>query len=300
MSDFDQLFKKLLTCFFPDLLHLACPPLAAQARLETLTFVDKELFSNLRKGHRRFADLVAQLTLQDPHKTRILTHVEVESRFKAGFSTRMWYYYLQLQLQEKLPVFPIVVFLKGGPRGIAWQKYPIKVLHFVICEFNFLALGVAHMDAEQLLGSPHPLAWALAAFAHTTRGKAWLKLACLKRITHSNLDDVRQFLLVDAVETRLELQGEDALQFRRLLQQEPDPEVKTMQMTWASKIEQKGRTEGRQEGRQEVVKHLLGVRFGPLSESVLTHIDRLTSPERLDQLVVDILSAQSLDDLKLS
>lgn len=73
-----------------------------------------------------------------------------------------------------------------------------------------------------------------------------------------------------------------------------------MQMTWASKIEQKGRTEGRQEGRQEVVKHLLGVRFGPLSESVLTHIDRLTSPERLDQLVVDILSAQSLDDLKLS
>jgi len=220
MHDYDQLFKKLLTTFFGDLLTIVRPPLAEHARLELTSFDNKELFSDLKQGDRRFADLVARLTLDDAAATFVLTHVEVEGEAGAEIGPRMWYYNLQLQLREHLPVFPVVIFLNGGRPGVHWQRHEVRVLEDVICDFRYLTLGLSRMDADAFLAREEPLAWAFAAFTKARRGKAWLKLACLKRIARAGLDAVRQFLLVDAVETRLELKGKDQDMYQQLLEAE--------------------------------------------------------------------------------
>lgn len=60
MIDHDRLFKELLTAFFADFIALFFPDVAAYLDTSTITFLDKELFSDLPGAERRAADIVAQ------------------------------------------------------------------------------------------------------------------------------------------------------------------------------------------------------------------------------------------------
>ena len=100
------------------------------------------------------------------------------------------------------------------------------------------------------------MAWALAALMRPPEGKASrLKLECLRRLQAADLDEARRFLLVNCVETYLQLEGEEAKAYTTLLAAETNREVAAMEMTWADELEHRGwvlgQREGRQEGRQE-------------------------------------------------
>jgi hypothetical protein len=56
--DHDRLFKKLLTTFFVEFFELFYPDLAKFLDAASLTFLDKELFTDLTQGDRHEADLL--------------------------------------------------------------------------------------------------------------------------------------------------------------------------------------------------------------------------------------------------
>jgi flagellar biosynthesis/type III secretory pathway protein FliH len=96
-------------------------------------------------------------------------------------------------------------------------------------------------------------------------------------------------------------------------------EVTSMQLTWADRLEAKGREEGlreglqkgllrgRQEGRQEgrlrslkdVVLRLLAQRFGRVPAKVRRRIEAIATLEPLERIAGEILTVHSLADLKL-
>ena len=59
-----------------------------------------------------------------------------------------------------------------------------------------------------------------------------------------------------------------------------------------------GRLLGVLEGQILVLRRQLQSKFGPLSSGIITRLEAMP-PERLEQLEMDILTAQSLEDLGL-
>ncbi len=60
MIDHDHLFKELLTTFFWEFISLFFPAVTTYLERDSITFLDKELFSDVTSGERREVDLIAQ------------------------------------------------------------------------------------------------------------------------------------------------------------------------------------------------------------------------------------------------
>ena len=136
-----------------------------------------------------------------------------------------------------------------------------------------------------------------------------LKLACLRRIATADLDDERRILLVDFVETYLELNSHEAEEYARLYTVRENREVRKMATTWSERIAQ-GREEGLLAGRQQgletglqvvrkILLNLLEQRFGPLPGETRTRVESITSLDRLSRLSQRALTARSLAALRL-
>ena len=76
-----------------------------------------------------------------------------------------------------------------------------------------------------------------------------------------------------------------------------------MATTWAERLEAKGREEGLQQGfmaMRDLLLSLLEQRFGPLPEDVRERVEAISSLKRLTQLGQRVLTARSLESLKLT
>ncbi|GMR24277.1 MAG: hypothetical protein BMS9Abin37_2799 [Acidobacteriota bacterium] len=74
-------------------------------------------------------------------------------------------------------------------------------------------------------------------------------------------------------------------------------------MTWAEKFEQKGLEKGREEGlltgKRETLLRLFSAKFGTVSEATTARVEAIDSVEELDALLERVLTASSLEDMKL-
>jgi hypothetical protein len=123
------------------------------------------------------------------------------------------------------------------------------------------------------------------------------RLACLRPIARARrLSDVQRFLLVNVVQTYLELETDAAESFEAMLAERRHRKVRSMIMTWA---DQKV-AEGRREGIRELVLHLLARRFAPLPSAVARRVSAMASAEELTGLADRTLDARSLDELGLA
>jgi hypothetical protein len=93
----------------------------------------------------------------------------------------------------------------------------------------------------------------------------------------------------------LQLEGEEADEYATLLAAEPNQEVAAMEMTWADKLEHKGR----QEGIRAVVLDLLETRFGSVSRKTRRRLEAIHSSDELSRLARRLLTAGSLEELGL-
>src|SRR6185369_6997555 len=147
-----------------------------------------------------------------------------------------------------------------------------------------------------------------------TLSRAEHKLACLRRIAAARLGDLDRVLLVNCVETYLQLEGRDAEELDALLARSQDEEVRVMRarkLSWAEQIFTEGREEGEEIGVQKGVEQgmeqgvrqtllrQLRLRFGPLSDEVKRRVEEIHSVERLNQLADQILGARSLEEMGL-
>ena len=106
-------------------------------------------------------------------------------------------------------------------------------------------------------------------------------------------------LLLDTVQTYLELKGAEAERFDRLEKRE-FKEVGDMGLTWAGKIEAKGWAEGSLAATRRLVIRQLEHRFGPLPEKVRRRMEGLDDQQELDRLSERLLDVSSLSELGLS
>jgi hypothetical protein len=302
----DRIFKGLLRAFLPDLLRLVVPQVATRLNLSRPVFLDKEFFTDWLKGTRRELDLLARVPFRKKVSEHLLVQVEIEARASAGIGRRLSSYRSQIHARHDRTVLTIVVYVRRGQPGIRLETLKEDLFGVELAVFRYFSLGLANCSAAEFLARPEPLAWALAALMDPgSLRRAEHKLACLRRIASTRMSDVERLLLVNCVESYLELNPEEAAELEALSRLAKNREVRHMAMTWAEKMIAQGRKEGKREGIEEgrkqvkqIVLDLLNERFGALPDPVLRQLEA-EPVDRLRFLAKRILKAGSIEELGL-
>ncbi len=306
----DKIFKQLLRAFLPDFLRLVLPQVADRLDLSSPDFLDKELFAGGPHGRRREPDLLVRVDEDDGRP--LLIHVEIEARASRGMAERLWRYKNQIQARYDTPVLSLVINLKRGHPGVRLETLERRSLGPDFPILQYVSFGLEHCRAAEYLDRPEPLAWAFAALMDPgSWSRAELKMACLRRIAGLK-GRVDPFLLVDCVESYLQLDPGEAAELEALRSRKENQEVRAVAMTWSEKQQAVGWERGRQEGRkegmekgaqtgvQQVLLHQLGKRFGPLPETVRRRVEAIDSLDLLTGLAERLLSAHSLEEMGLA
>jgi len=311
----DHLFKELIRAFPTEWVRLVVPDQANHLSFGTLEFQPTETFLDVLRGEERRFDL--RMRVESRAGERLLLHLEVEREFRRGMAERLWDYNRLVRLRHGLPVHTAVLYLSGGPKGLAAEAHHERWLGRPICGFRYTALGLSQAPAVDYLRRRNPLAWALAALMRWPGSRAEHQLACLNPIARArSLTEVQRFLLFNTVTTYLQLQGDAVRQYETMLAERRHREVRTMIMTWADKKIEEGRKQGLEEGIQQgierglergreegiraVVLRLLARRFSPLPAVAARRVSAMVSSQELETLADRILEARSLEELGLA
>ena len=311
--DHDQRLKVLLKEFFEAFFLCFFPTWAARFEFTAIDWLDKELFLAPPGGEKRQLDLVARLKLRPdappPHAgvtdLVALVHVELESRASAvAFRPRMFDYYVQLRRDTGQPVLPIALFLRVGLDGIGWDAYEEHFWEQRIVRFEYAYVGLPALDGEAYATGENLLGVALSALMRLpAERRAELYAEGLKRIAGSGENDFRRFLLAECLEAYADLDEAQKERLHALLHAEAYQEVEPlMKTTYERGIEhgiERGIERGIEQGERRSALRQLEVKFGPLSPAVKQQVEAL-SPAALAQLQIDLLKAQTLEELSLN
>ncbi len=301
-------YKEFLREFLRDFLQLFFPEVEAQIDFTELRFLDSEAFTSFPEGSSGEADVVAEVRSREKTREILLIHVEVEARKRSSFPKRMFQYYSLLWSKYDVPIFPIVVYLRGGRTGLSEEQHVETLFGWEHLTFRYKAVSLARLEAREYLEKSSPVAAALAALmSRRARKPAQLWLTMTERLNRSGLDEARKLLLLHIINTYLVVAGAEEQKLERALSQERYREVRKMQMTWAEKVENKGRKEGREEGRiegmlegkREALLRLLTAKFGPLPDDTASQVRACQSLPELDRYLDQVLVAGSLAEMKL-
>jgi len=305
----DQLAKTLIATFFADFLRLTLPESAPRLRLGEAVFVDKEVFTDWPDGKRRELDLLARVPVEQEERICLLIHVEIESRASEAMKQRLWWYYMQIRLKYKLLVLPILINLRGGRPGVELVAVEEGFEPLATGMFRYRALGLSGCRAADWLERPEPVAWALAALMDPGEwSRAELKIECLRRVQQGDVAGFGKDVLLHWIDTYVQLAGEDAAEYRRLLALPKNKEVRRMEQTWMSRAEEqgfkKGKAVGLEKGKAEAIDWMRRIvlqrierRFGPVTEPVQARVQAVTSIETLARLLEKLPSLRSAEDL---
>jgi hypothetical protein len=287
-----ELFEAFFRCFFPDW--------AERFEFTNIDWLDKELFLAPPQGEKRQLDLVARLHLRPgapPPRAGAedlvaLVHVELESRASAmALRPRMFDYHVQLRRDTGLPVLPIGLFLRVGLEGIGWDAFEEHFWEHRLLRFEYASVGLPALDGELYATGANLLGVALSALMRQpAERRAELYAEGLKRIARAPDNDFRRFLLAECLEAYTDLDEAQKERLQRLLSTEPYQEVQTIMTTTYER--------GILQGERRSALRLLEAKFGPLSPEVKQRVEEL-APEELAQLQLDLLKAQSLQELGL-
>jgi hypothetical protein len=230
-----------------------------------------------------------------------LVHVEVESRDSVQpFRPRMFEYYVQLRRDSQLPVLPIGLFLRVGLDGIGWDAYEEHFWEQRLLRFEYAYIGLPALDGQAYATGENLLGVALSALMRLpAERRAERHAEGLKRIARSGENDYRRYLLAECLEAYADLDEAQKERLHGLLSTEQYREVQPLMITTYERGIQHGIERGILQGEQRSALRLLEAKFGPLSAEVKQRVEAL-SPERLAQLQLDLLQAQSLQELRLA
>ncbi len=289
----DQLFKTVLERLLQGFLELFFPEVAARLDFQTLRFHDKEVFANAPVGAVREADVVAQLQTREGEPEIVLIHVEVQARAETDFARRMFEYYALLRLRHRLPVFPIVLYLRGGGESTV-EEYQEELFGQEQLRFRYRSVALARLSAEEYVGAS-PLGAALAALMRRgkTRDRLLFRREMLRRVLESELDDALKYVLVNVIETYFRLSGEEVERFRRLISGKEYRKMQEVELTYFDELELKGRLEG----KRETLLRQLTAKFGPVPEDTVAKIAAVSLASELDTYLDRVLTASSLEEI---
>lgn len=287
----DQLFKQLLTTFFVEFLELFFPQVLDYLNPDSITFEDKELFTDLSGGDKKILDLVALTKFRDRDYT-FLVHVENQSYEQDDFPERMYSYHCVLFLKYRRPIYPIAVFSYQYPQRAEKNNYTLDFPDRRTLDFQYQTVQLNQLNWRDFLRQQNPVAAALMAKMNINkRDRPIVKAECLRLLVTLQLDPAKMQLISGFVDTYLNLNPQEETIFQEQLntmelgQQEQIMEITT---SWQRK--------GRLEGQSNTILRLLNRKFGTLDDTLTERIKSLGSTQ-LDALTEDLLDFQSLDDL---
>ena len=296
----DQLAKTLISAFFTEFLHLTVPDSARRLRLGEAIFLDKELYTDWPSGNRLEPDLLARVPV-DEDAMVLLVHVEIESRARAGMDLRLWKYYMQIRQKHNLLVLPILVNLRGGRPGVGLETLEEGFEVLPTGAFRYRVLSLSRCRAADWLLRPEPVAWAFAALMRPgTWSRAELKVECLRRVRQWRGTGFRKEVLINWIETYVQLSEEDATEYQRLLNLKENKEIRQMAQTWLGKAEARGRAEGMEKAVDQMrglVLKRIEQRFGVVPERVQTRVQAIGTLAPLAAMLEKLPLLESADDL---
>ncbi len=241
---------------------------------------------------------------------------------------RLWWYYMQIRLHYRLLVLPILVNLLGGRPGVELLTMEEGFEPLSTGMFRFRALGLSGCRAADWLLRPEPVAWALAALMDPGEwSRAELKVECLRRVQQGGVAGFGKEVLVNWIETYVQLSGEDATEYRRLLALKRNKEIRQMDQTWLGKAEARGFEKGKAVGEARATKKLqarlgkveaqglrkgkaeavdqmrrmvlgrIEQRFGSVPDPIQAKVRTIASIETLVKLLEKLPSLTSVEDL---
>jgi hypothetical protein len=293
--DHDRLFKELLTTFFVEFLELFFPSVLEYLDTNTITFVDKEIFTDLVRGEKNILDIVALAKFQQQDYS-FLIHIENQSSNTPEFNRRMFRYFCSLFLKYDRPIYPIVIFSYDVPKRLDRNNFMIDFPDKQILRFEYEIVQLNRLNWRDFLKKQNPIAAALMAkMKIDPEDRPTVKAQCLRLLVTLKLDLAKMQLISGFVDTYLRLNSQEESIFQsELSTMELQEREQIMQITTSWKEE--GRIEGRIEEKLSIILRLLNRKFGNLSEEISTRIKSL-EPSQLDTLTEDLLEFQTLDDL---
>lgn len=295
MIDHDRLFKELLSTFFVEFLELFFPDLRTGLVHDSVCFLDKELFTDVTSGERYEADLVVQAQMRG-QESFILIHVEHQAQAQADFGRRMFRYFARLHDRYALPVYPIVLFSYTRPRRPEPTVYRVAFADWVILEFQYRVIQLNRLRWRDFVRRPNPIASALMAkMAITPADRPRVKLECLRLLATLRLDPARTRLLSGFIDTYLQLNAHEAVQFQTALVQAQLQEQEVV-MEIVTSWMREGIQQGKHEEALALVLRQLRRRVGPLDAANEEQIHRL-SLEALEALSEALLDFTQVSDV---
>ena len=292
MIDHDRLFKELLTTFFLEFIDLFFPDVSAYLEPNSLTFLDKELFTDVTSGDQYEADLIAKVQFRG-QESFFLIHVENQANAQSDFSQRMFRYFARLYEKFALSVYPIAIFSYNAPQRLEPNFHQVSFPDFDVLKFNYRVIQLNRLNWRDFLHQSNPVASALMAKMKIAESeRVQVKIECLRLLATLKLDAARMQLISGFVDTYLRLSAEEE---RRFLAQvstiKPDNRREEVMEIVTSWMEQ-----GLQQGEVALILRQLNRRFGSVTPEDETQIRDL-SIEQLGNLGEALLDFSTTSDL---
>ncbi|MEZ4605543.1 MAG: DUF4351 domain-containing protein [Deinococcales bacterium] len=301
--DHDQIFKTLLESFFLEFVELFFPELAQYVDAESLEplSLKQELYTTIFEGKKFTTDLIMQVKFCEgapDEGARFLIHIEHQSSNEPDFPKRMYNYFSLLFTNQKLPVYPIVVFSHDSKKPEA-NRYSINLANKTILEFCYSVVQLSLYDWRNYLSSNNPLASALTAKMDIAkRDRAKVKLECLRLLSGFNLTPAKTRLLSGFIDTYLRLNLTEQLTFERDLEALiPARKEKIVELTtsWEQKGIEKGIIIGEERGEQRGEKRGIGI--GKLDLVLRQLARKFKQIDMAEKELIEALKVSELDEL---
>jgi len=302
--DHDQRFKEMIREFFPQFMNLFFEVYAKEFDLTSPQWLDKEVLPNPPEGERHILDLVAKLrttrsqSANGAEECLALVHVEIESGDRTTvLKPRLPRYYFHLRDKHRLPVLPIVLYLRVGMEGIGTDEVIEDFGPLQVMRFQYLYVGLRSLDALQYSRGDNWLGVALSALMRANRDE-WPSLGAetLLRLANAPINDHQRFLLSDCVQAYLPLDDAGIEIFERITKAEPYSKVKAMNKTPYDKGIELGVETGKESALRDVSIALLESKFRSVPSSIIERIGMLSYLE-LRTLTIGIHSAATIEQL---
>jgi predicted transposase YdaD len=324
MIDHDRLFKELLTTFFVEFVELFLPETAGYMDRGSISFLDKEVFSDVTSGERHEADLVARVKLRS-EEAFFLIHVENQATARPNFARRMFTYFARLHERHGLRVYPVAIFSYDRPLREEPDTYGVAFPDLDVLTFRFRTIQLNRLNWRDYVRRPNPVAAALMSKMQVApEDRVRVKVQCLRLIATLRMDPAKQQLISGFVDTYLRLTREEGLAFGKELRLIPETDVREQAMqivtSWSEEGYERGFKEGTERGFKEgtergiregtergiergmergkaaVILRQLTRRFGALPAELDSRIGTLTNGA-LDELADALFDFASLDDV---
>lgn len=295
MIDHDRLFKELISTFFREFIELFFPGVLSYVEANSITFLDKEVFTDVTEGEKHETDLIAQVKWKGK-PSFFLIHIEAQSESRKGFEQRMFNYFARLHEKYAIPIYPIVIFSYESPQKQAVSQYEMIFPDFKVLDFNYRVIQLNRLNWRDFLNQPNPIASALMAkmkIKPTERAK--VKAECLRLLVTLKLNPAKMQLISGFVDTYLRLEAEEEQEFQKEIANfNPQEQEKSMEIVTSWML--KGIEQGIEREKELIIRQIKR-KFGNIENDLQSQIKALKI-EDVETLGEDLFDLASIDDLK--